>query len=255
MLIVTAHQRTAMWSPLLRQRVISRIRDGYPQDAEILGATQIGQVVDLGIARAAEHGFVQGDEVEKYVDLMFLFGSYFDEDPLQPWAAHILNDPALTSPWIRITNLEGTAARQLLAMAGPEGEHYRAALVRVRLLPYDELVRARSGDPSVDLQRLLYQLYPEQYRLLSRTGLAALESRAEVVAAQYGMASREGRTVLAALMFLVGSHVDRDPLHPWAAAVLAEPLEPGAKVRALHEAAMARLDRYRLVNRPGSNRP
>ncbi|MDX2060420.1 MAG: hypothetical protein SFV24_21600 [Gemmatimonadales bacterium] len=251
MLIVTAGQRTAMWSPLLRQRVIARIREGYPQDFQILGAEQVGRVVDLGIARAAEHGFVQGDEVEKYVDLMFLLGSHFDEDPLLPWAAHILTDQGLASPWIRITTLEVTAAKQLLLTAGAEGEHYRAALVRARLLPYEDLIRVRAEDPVADLQRLLYSLYPELYRTQSRTGLAAMMAKATAAAEQFGMAGRDGRTVLAALMFLVGTHFDRDPLHPWATEALAQPLDPVAKARALHSAAMARLDQYRLVNRTG----
>jgi len=249
MLVVRAEQRTAMWPSLLRQRVTAHVREGYPEDYAILGAETVKAAVDLGIARAAQHGFEQGDDVEKYVDLMFLLGAYFDEDPLYPWAVHILNDPGLASPSIRIHNLEVTAAGHLLRTAGAEGEHYKAALVRARRMPFEDLVRRRAEDPSADLQALLYGLYPQQYTSLTKATLAALVARASNAGDVHGMASREGRLILAALMFLLGSHFDRDPLQPWAPPVFQGRSDPATKTKELHQAAMDRLDLYRLVNR------
>lgn len=247
MLIVKGDQRAAMWPALLRQRVVARVKEGFPEDFTILGAEVVGRAVDFGIARAAGHGFFQGDEVEKYVDLMFLLGSYFDEDPLLPWAAHILRDPAITSPFVRIHNLEITAAKHLRKTTGEDGEHYMAALVRARRTRYEELVKVRSDDPATDVLLLLHWLYPEQYATLSKPSLAGLGLRVASAAEAHHMASREGRVVLVSLMFLLGSFFDRDLLQPWAVPAFAEPGDANAKARALHAAALARLDRYRLV--------
>ena len=254
MLIVKADQRAAMWPALLRQRVVAHVKASYPEDYAVLGPDLVGRAADVGIARAASHGFLLGDEVEKYVDLMFLLGSRFDEDPILPWAAAILANPAIGSPHVRIHNLEVTAAGYLQRTTGEDGEHYKAALIRARRTPFEELIARRADDPVKDLQLLLYWLYPQQYLSLSKASLAGLTARAAAAAEAHRMDIREGRAILAALMSLVGSHFDTDLLQPWAAPVLAAPDAPAVKIRALHQAAMDRLDRYRLVNREGAAR-
>ncbi|MCU0612637.1 MAG: hypothetical protein MUE60_12730 [Candidatus Eisenbacteria bacterium] len=185
----------------------------------------------------------------KFVKLMCVLGSYFDEDPLYPWAAHILADDTLPSPFIRLHNLYRTAAGFLEQTAGANGEHYRRALVRVRSMPYEELVRGRSDDEGAGIQALLYEVYPEHYRTLAQDTFQALESLARSKVQAHGLESREGLLTYILLMFMVGSHFDRDPLHPWVSPVLALQADPRSKSLQLYAAAMDRLDVYKIVDR------
>jgi hypothetical protein len=60
----------------------------------------------------------------------------------------------------------------------------------------------------------------------------------------YGLQTREGLLVYSAIMFLLGSHFDRDPLHPWVSQPLNSALGMPEKARALQSAAHARLEQY-----------
>ena len=58
------------------------------------------------------------------------------------------------------------------------------------------------------------------------------------------------------LMFMLGSHVDRDPLHPWAAAILQvdSAADPVSKARRLDEAAMERIEQaFKIARSTGEH--
>ena len=43
-------------------------------------------VIQLGLKNAGQYGFTNRGPVRFYIELMFMFGSYFDTDPQYPWA-------------------------------------------------------------------------------------------------------------------------------------------------------------------------
>lgn len=55
-----------------------------------VGDEQMLKAVRFGITQARNHGFTFRGPVQLYLELMLLFGSYFDTDPQYPWAAAIL---------------------------------------------------------------------------------------------------------------------------------------------------------------------
>jgi hypothetical protein len=247
--MIRDEQFAAMRRSRLRERVRVHVGEDFPEDCAVLGEEQVRDAVELGIERAGKHGFHDEDEVQKYIKLMFVLGSYFDEDPLYRWAALILTNGRMTGSSVRMHNLYATAAGYLEQTAGPDGEAYRAALVRARRMPFGELTRPRTSDPIANLQSVLFELYPEQYRALDQGSFDAMVAQGDAASSAYGVGSREGRLVYFTLMFMAGSHFDHDPLHAWVAPVLRSDSVPDVKARELHRAAMARLDRYRFVNR------
>lgn len=231
-------------------RMLVILPEYYPEDCAVLGEVQTRKVIELGIARAETHGFETQGPVCDYICLMFTFGSYFDADPLLPWAAAVLENREGIDAATLIKNLYAKAADYSRRVAGDDGEYHTRALLRARQKPFDALNKINSGDLIQDVRSLLNDLYSQRYQILTESSLKWLVDLGQTSAGKYGAGTQEGILVYVGLMFMLSSHFDRDPLHPWAAAVLQDSAitEPGLKARKLHEAAMTRLDQALEVN-------
>jgi hypothetical protein len=231
-------------------RMVVRMRQEFPEDCEILGDAQTRRVVDLGIDRAAAHGFGTRGSVCDYLTLMFILGSYFDEDPMLPWAAEVLRkqEKEDANAFATMEELYARANEYLEEVHGEDGDHYTKALLRARRIPFESVADPEAGD----VRTRLGKLYPEKFRALSDGSYGRLTDLARVSAEEYGLGKEVGRLVYLGLMFLLGSHFGRDPQHPWAVAVLQDQSlrDPAAKARRLHDAAMERLDQSLAANRP-----
>jgi hypothetical protein len=250
MLSIRSKQREALLGVMHQEyglQLAHELGEVFREDCEILGDEPVRRAVSLGLERAEAHGFQCKADVQRYVTLMFLHGSGFDEDPLIPWAAQILHDERLVGASVRMQVLHTTSDHYLVQSAGSDGEHYRSALLRAHQLPYERLVEAGSGDPMRDIQHLLYEIYPHGYLTLGRRGLTEAVALAERVAREHEMEGRESVALLCVMMLLIGSHFDCDPLHPWASAALQQAVDPDQKAAVLHRAAIEQLERYRFV--------
>lgn len=94
-------------------RTVDHVRRFFPEPCRALGEDGTRETVVYGVERAATHGFTAQSDVSKYIDVMFAYGRDFDQSPALPWARHILADPALNNPEIRINALcDEAIARQ-----------------------------------------------------------------------------------------------------------------------------------------------
>jgi hypothetical protein len=91
-------------------RMVSHIKEFFPQQAEHLGEAGIRDLIRYGIQRAATYQFELEPDVCNYIDFMLVFGRDFDRDPALSWASCILNDPALPKPAVRVRELHKAAA-------------------------------------------------------------------------------------------------------------------------------------------------
>lgn len=225
-------------------------RENFPGDCDVLGEAQTRIVIDLGIDRAAEHGFDTKGDVCDYIMLMFALGSYFDEDPQLPWTAEILEDSSLLSPSDMMEKLYAEASDYLKKVSGDNGVYYKKALLRARKMSYASLEKSISGNLTQDIDTILISLYPQQYHILTESSRNSLTDLGRSSAESYGLKTREGILIYIMLMFMLGSSFDRDPLHPWAEDVLqGDSLYPVVKARRLYEAIIVRLDQALDNNR------
>src|SRR3982751_6102142 len=77
------------------QTLFEHIKTIAPRHVEVLGDVAAREVVMGGIERAKGHGFIKRGPVRFFVEMMFLFGSEFDTDPLLPWADGVLTNPSI----------------------------------------------------------------------------------------------------------------------------------------------------------------
>ena len=230
------------------------MRVNYPEDCEVLGTVQTRRVINLGIDRAAAYGVEVRGDVCSYITLMFSLGSYFDEDPLLPWAAEVLVNREIERP-AAMVELYAAAKNYLRLIAGEDGKCYRRALLRLRRETFQSFSELDTGDLKQDIKTTIKRIYPEQYRVLPPNALEEMILAAGDMAAKAGLVTREGVFICAGLIFMMGSHFDRDPLHPWAGEILHHDhaSDPIVKAKSLFDAALARIEQaFRSVNSESS---
>jgi hypothetical protein len=228
---------------VFKQKMVALLREDFPRDCEILGDEQIRKVLELGIGRAKGYGFDTRGDVCDYIVLMFKLGSFFDEDPLLPWAAELLKGREEFVPSDVIWDLYARAGDYCQSVAGDDGRYYRAALKKFHETPFESFAKAAAGDLTRELGTLIKGLYPQRHQASPEDILEKMGVLGRASAGGYGLETPEGTLLYCVLMFMFGSHFDRDPLHPWAGVVLKHSTieESGTKARRLHEAAVIRV--------------
>ena len=83
----------------------------FPSQCAVAGETQLRQMVQHGIQRAAGYGVTARRDVCKYIDLMIVFGRDFDTDKRHRWAGEIL--AKRRNPHAKIKTLFQAAKRHL----------------------------------------------------------------------------------------------------------------------------------------------
>ncbi|MCB1826409.1 MAG: hypothetical protein KDJ54_18265 [Candidatus Competibacteraceae bacterium] len=260
--------------------LLDHLRTFFPEQAAALGTAQLGKVVRYGLQRAESRGLRTERGLYLYLALMFMLGSAFDEDPqlawmppLQPPAPPPAEEPQPAAPSTEPTEAVPTPAavpppeetepapppetpdtrivplyEQAMAFldrtAGPDNEFLRHTLSVLRQPGvFEGLPAAPSFGHRVLL--LLQTLAPEKYKALGEGALRALVRSGYEAAKYHGVTTESGMMNYLALAFVLGSGFDRDPLYPWAAAVLTDPAlaDPAQRGAALRETALKALEK------------
>ena len=177
------------------------------------------------------------DEINRYVCLMFVFGSFLDQDPLVPWAGRILRSDYFPSN--KLDLLFERSASYLEDVAGIEGQHYRLAMRRAASSTFDDLTKASTGDLFGDAREVLGRLYRRKLEALAPDDMRALLEHAEIFSTFYDMDVPETRLLFLQISFLAGTFFYKDPQHPWTIAPLSDRASGRGreKARELHRAA------------------
>jgi hypothetical protein len=237
----------------VRKTVLEYLWRRFPHHCIVLTDPATLQVIDLGARRAGAHGFRAPEQVCSWVTLMIFFGSYFDRDPLFAWAGETLRDTRTDDRDKAMRTLYRRMNEVTTPVLGEDAAHYRRALAWVQKLEFETVVNQATGGGDFDepLRAWVRAAFPAKYASLSAEELRYLTGRARSWARHYGLAPASGAIECALLMTLFSSHVDRDPLRPWAAGVLRDKSfsEPLLKTQSLHEALRGTLRRFAMLDR------
>lgn len=226
------------------QRLIRRLRRTRPHDAACIGddAAMLRAVRRI-IALAQANGYRTARELTLYADLVCNLGIGFDTDPQLDWAGSGIASEAIDEPTERIVAVHEEAIDYLRTVCGAAGEHRATALRRA--CEYDLAAAPDSEGEALaeDLCDVLESLWPEKLAFQETTPTLEMITVGSERAARCGIADPAGRCVFSILGFLFGHDFDVDPLHPWAASVLADTAIPDGPTRshALWRAALKRI--------------
>jgi hypothetical protein len=232
-------------STRLREDVLEHLWQRYPQHCVILTDPGTRRAIEAGVECAARHGFVETRQVRAYIRLMVFLGSHFDEDPQLSWAGEHLQRTENSDGAEAMSGLLAEVTQRMEPIVGGKGEYYRRSLAWVEARSFEQLVTTYD-DSDDGLRTLMQRLHGRKYEAIGEEAIVQLIARARISAAEHGLTTRAGVVVLLALMFLLGSGIDRDPFHPWAGATLAIAVErhPDELASALHAKSIEVLRRY-----------
>jgi hypothetical protein len=98
--------------------MVEHLAEFVPKQCEVIGEQQVRKVIQLGVERARIYSLTNRGPVRFYIELMFVFGSDFDTDPLLSWAAEILGD-VLTNQMAKAGRLYEKTNDYLEKVSGP----------------------------------------------------------------------------------------------------------------------------------------
>ncbi len=230
-------------------RLLEHLKEFFPKHCEILGEDQVRKVIRLGIEQAEQYEVVSERDLHLYVGLMFMLGSYFDQDPQLPWAGKILKDEDIVDPSDRIDKLHDRAMAFLNEAAGQESQYEERALRKVCELPTSALSRT-GEDKELSfgdyMLKLLYALFPEKYQAVGDPAIRQLVRQGYQSARSHGLTDEKGIAIYISLMLMLGGGFDKDPQYPWVEPVLKDPAltDPIKKGELLRKGALDYLGKW-----------
>ena len=196
------------------QEMVAHLAEFSPPLFKTLGETPMLDIVRFGMARAEQqHGFDLRGPVRLYLEMMLLFGRYFDTDPQYPWAAQILaNRDAYQMQ--RAEQLYEKVLDYQEKVDGPDGIYAQAALDTLGLLGQQPL--ELNTENFADVARYeLTRIYPQKVAYIGAAALDTLIRKGMDGAHRQRFVSGRSTFLVIVLMCAFGHGCGADPLYPW----------------------------------------
>jgi len=245
-MITIRHEQQQAFQQASLQRfedeMVEHLKQFAPKHCEVIGEPAVRNVIRLGMERAKQYGFTNRGPVRLYLEVMFMFGSFFDGDPQLPWVVEILNDRAKPDQMGRADRLHVRTMEYLNDVVGPNKEYYMEALRRISR-GRAEHFPVSGGDLENAAVRALTTLYPQKCEYVGQARLRALIQGCVKDATEHGVSTLKGVSLFIVLAFTLGYGYASDPQFPWIGATLDDALvgDPTARVERLYKKATAYL--------------
>lgn len=211
---------------------------------EVIGDDGVRDVIRLGFENSKRYDFSMQGPMRFFIELMFMFGGYFDTDVQHFWAAEVLDDPQLSGELFRADALHQKMEDYLSVVSGPQNAFAKSAMRETRRLAA-EPPPSSTNDLRDELMARMEKVYPEKCAWLGESQLGAVIDGGIGVAMIQGVTSTTGLSLFAVLAFALGHRFAEDPLFPWIAATLnhATITDPNTRAERLRAKALLYLDR------------
>ncbi len=187
------------------RRMVEHLFKFFPRQCGHIGEEQTGRAVRAAAAKAQAHGYRTCRDICLYLDLAFLLGASFDEDPQYGFAAGRMGQP--------LEPLYDDAMAYLDAVAGEDNEHLVRALLRVRALD----PAAVPAFAPAQMHAFFARIFPTKAARQGEAASLKLAEMARAAAGRLHLAGPRDATLIALHMFMLGSGCERDPQFPWVA--------------------------------------
>lgn len=215
-----------------------------PRLFEIRGEPAFSQLVHSGIQTAAGYGFTNRGPIRFYLETMVALGSEFDTDPQLQDVIRTLGQTDEADQMKRADQLFQDVSRFLEKTKGPKNRYAIQALERLRLLKRYPPAGSPESLQSELIERM-QRTYPQKCLTVGEEPLRILiDSASNQARRALDVNTPAGISMLTALMFALGHGVMRDPLYPWVAQTLTDPVygDPTQRIERLYRRANTYLD-------------
>lgn len=217
MLRIHSEQRLVFEELTLRRfedDTVMHLKDFASKHSEVIGEAGVRRVIKLGLTQAKKYGFTNVGPVQLYIELMFLFGSGFDTDPLLPWASRVLNDRQYPEQMSRAIGLFNAVNDYIDCVIGRDRKPYMRALRRAYEAVQEPMV-VNGSDYEDVVFGLLAKISPERVENLGEEVLRALVRRGPNLAEQLGLTLDRGAVLAVLMAYALGHEFANDSLYPW----------------------------------------
>lgn len=258
MLVVRAEQMNVFKEAALRsfkEEMLVHLSEFSPPLFKAVGEAQMRAAIDLGVSRAATYGFTFRGPVRFYLELMLLFGSYFDSDPQYPWAKEILIKKDVEPQMQRAELLYEKTMDYRQKVAGPDNIFTLNALKKSLMLaqmPFP--LPSASVEFSPAMLKLIAYVYPQKAAYNGGDGFEALINKGIGGAQRQQLSTVRGKALVIGLMLTFGHGCAMDPLYPWITSILQDETiaDPEERVKRLEIEAVAWLKQLQASIDEGS---
>lgn len=234
MLLIDVDQMDALEQAGLQRfehQMVAHSKMFSPRISERLGPEQLRVVVRGAMQKAASYDFTRRGPIRLYVELTFLHGSGFDNDPQYPLLREILG--TREDEMERAQKMYAAALEYRAKVAGPGAVTPYQALSE--LLVFARAPVAVSNDAVANMVFEMSRVFPRKAAYVGEASLRALIYEGIAQCRKHGFTTFREAVVVMALMFTLGHRCTEDPLYPWIATTLQDPQigDPAAKAQRL----------------------
>lgn len=100
MLVIRTEQMRVLGQNVLARLIeaaVQHVRDSVPDVFDQMGADRVRESVLLAKSKAADYGLETWSDVIAYLNVMYIIGFHFDEDPRYGWAKQTLEIAELST--------------------------------------------------------------------------------------------------------------------------------------------------------------
>ena len=250
-MVIRTEQMQAFEGAVQRQfedEMMAHSKEFTPRLCAVLGDEQLRIALHSAIERAAGYGFTNRGPVRLFIELMFLCGSGFDNDPQYPAIGRVLR--LREDQMQRAMQIHQGVNDYSDKVAGPENANVRRALRELAAFARAPLPVSSNHFEEGMLQEM-NRMFPQKTAYVGDSSLKALIEEGRTEALKFDFSAVRQQTLVITLMFAFGHGCTGDPLYPWISRTLRDPRIKDADSRAerLERKALTWLDHV-LANSP-----
>ena len=254
MLIIRRQQIEVFEHAALRRfedEMVVHSKEFTPNLCKVIGEVQLRVALRQAIGRAGTYGFTYQGPIRLFIELMFLCGSDFYNDPQYPALAEILS--ASGDQMQRAEQIYQGILDYQKKVSGPDAANTRKALGALSIFGRMPLTFSPNDFVSGMLQEMA-DAFPQKVAYIGNEALTALIDEGQAEARRYRFPTARGEALLVVLMFAFGHGCTNDPLYPWIARTLMDQriIDPAARAQRLEKKALTWLEHVLAMPRAGA---
>lgn len=183
-----------------------------PRLCKVLADEQILAGLRQSIERALKIGFTNRGPIRLYIELMFLCGSDFHNDPVYPGLTRVLYSDK--DQMERAQIIYQAMVEYNEKVSGENNINTRSALEYLGQIAYKP-IRFDNDQFELQVHRELYRAFPLKVAFSGEDGIRSLIKHGRCVAKLYCFDTPRSQALLVILMFAFGHGCINDPLYPW----------------------------------------
>ena len=166
--------------------------------------------IQQSIVLAKKAGYTQRGPVRLYIDLMIIFGTNFDRDPLFQW---LKMEERETFPQIeRSVNLYTLLNDYIVKVYGENGCFFKESIEKLKNFSVKDF-SVKLSYSNAELHKLLMGIYPQRYDFSGYNAVNNLIAVLGEACERYKIKRLDYRLYLAVIMFLFGCSFEQDIFH------------------------------------------